>query len=326
MKIFIYGDYQQWQKDMLIDSTADNLAFSWGVSLPDAADYSFLVWGRPEEIYLSSANMLKSVIVPYAGIPQHTLSLMKKYPHITLHNLHHNALPTAEMAFALLLTAAKSITTAHNKLARGDWSPRYQGLPNRLIAGKNALILGFGAVGGYLADMLKAMQVNVMATRFSCSQSYIENGINIYPAQQLDELLPLADMLLLTLPLTAQTKNIIDHRRINLLPDNALLMNIGRGQLVEEKALYNALLTRKLAAAALDVWYNYPRSIDSRKHTFPGNMPFHKLDNIVLSPHRGGSFANYDTELLRIKHLANLFNEYCKTGVMPNKIDLNKGY
>jgi phosphoglycerate dehydrogenase-like enzyme len=326
MRIFIYGEYEDWQKTFLKEKLPDSIQISWGRELPAQPDYQILVWGRPNEEWLAEAADLQYLIVPYAGIPIHTLALLKKYPHLHLHNLHHNALPTAEMAFSLLLAAAKNIIPAHNKLQKGDWTPRYEGLANRLIAGRNVLIMGYGSVGRHLADMCAGMKTRIFSTRNNCPEVHLENNVEIHPAGDLESLLPAAQIILLTLPLTAGTKNILNRKRLELLPEDAILVNIGRGGLIEEKALYELLKSGRIAAAGLDVWYNYPAGIAERQHTYPGNLPFHELNNVVLSPHRGGAFANYDTELLRVQHLADMLLKHLQTGKMPNQVDLNRGY
>ena len=326
MQIFIYGEYENWQQKVFQNLLDKSIKVQWGVELPQNPDYHILIWGMPREEFIAAAEKLKYIIVPYAGISSVTVSMFRKYPYLSVHNLHHNALPTAEMAFSLLLAAAKNIVPAHNKLQKGDWTPRYKGLPSRLIAGKNVLIMGYGHVGRFLAEMCLGMKTKVSATRYSCQKNYYENEVKIHPASDLDLLLPQADILLLTMPLTAETENILNLQRLELLPEGAMLVNIGRGELIEEKALYDLLRSQRIAAAGLDVWYNYPITVEDRTHTFPGYLPFHELDNIVLSPHRGGAFANYDTELLRVQHLAKMLNDFMKTGKMINKVDIERGY
>ncbi|MCF7912823.1 MAG: hypothetical protein K9M99_09865 [Candidatus Cloacimonetes bacterium] len=325
MQIFIYGEYEDWQEKYLKENLDSSIHIDWGSKLPVKADYEILVWGRPSEEFITEAENLKYIIVPYAGIPTQTAEFVSKYPHLQLHNLHHNALPTAEMAFSLMLAAAKNIVPAHNCLQKGDWTPRYEGMPNRLLAGRNVLIMGYGSVGRHLAKMCKGMTTKVFATRRNC-QEYLENEVEIQPAAELERLLPLMQIVFLTLPLTAETKNILNRSKMELLPADAVIVNIGRGTLIEEQALYDLLKSGRIGAAGLDVWYNYPGSVEARKHTYPGNLPFHELDNVVLSPHRGGSFANYDTELLRVQHLAEMIMTCHNTGRMPNQVDISRGY
>jgi len=326
MKVFIYGEYADWQKKVFWGLLDDGIEIEWGVEVPEKSDYEVLIWGVPEEKFVREAARLKKVVVPYAGIPQKTRLLLGKYPGIELHNLHHNAIPTAEMAFTLMLSAAKSIVIADNHLRKGDWTPRHEGLPNRLLYGKTALILGLGEVGKHLGRMCIGMGMKVLATRRNLTANITENGIDIFGRHELEKLLPQADYLLVTLPLTQETEGLLDRRSLELLPEGTVIVNIGRGTLIAEKALFELLQSGHIAAAGLDVWYNYPQSKEARTFTFPGNYPFQELENVVMSPHRGGAFANYDTEQLRVEHLANLLNGYFKTGTMRNLTDLKAGY
>jgi phosphoglycerate dehydrogenase-like enzyme len=127
-----------------------------------------------------------------------------------------------------------------------------------------------------------------------------------------------------TLPLTDQTRGLIGEKEISLLPDHAILVNIGRGPVVDQGALYHALKDGKLHSAGIDVWYNYPPDEDARANTPPADYPFHELDNIVMSPHRGGGAA--EVEVLRMTHLAELLNAVARGGPVPNKVDLEAGY
>ena len=104
----------------------------------------------------------------------------------------------------------------------------------------------------------------------------------------------------------------------------AALDNVGRGPVVDEAALYRALRDGRLDAAGLDVWYNYPADKASRSTTQPSDYPFHDLDNVVMSPHRGG----YSTERIerRMAHLARLLNLAARGEPMPNRVDVWEGY
>jgi phosphoglycerate dehydrogenase-like enzyme len=109
-----------------------------------------------------------------------------------------------------------------------------------------------------------------------------------------------------------------------LLPPGAILVNIGRGKIVAEGALFEALRDGRLHGAGLDVWYNYPADVNGRACTLPANFPFHELDNVVMSPHRGGQ--TLDSDRLRMAHLAQLLNCAARGEVMPNQLALDRGY
>lgn len=99
---------------------------------------------------------------------------------------------------------------------------------------------------------------------------------------------------------------------------------MGRGAIVDEAALYEALRSGQLAAAGLDVWYNYPRDEAAQTNTPPSQFPFHELDNVVMSPHRGGDEAGIDT--LRMQNLAELLNAAALGDEMSNRVDVSAGY
>ena len=106
--------------------------------------------------------------------------------------------------------------------------------------------------------------------------------------------------------------------------EDAVLVNIGRGRIVDEAALYTALRDRRITAAGLDVWYNYPTDDSSRGSTPPSEYPFGDLDNVVMSPHRGGSAA--ETEQLRAEALAEMLQDAADGMPMSNMIDPDLGY
>ena len=108
------------------------------------------------------------------------------------------------------------------------------------------------------------------------------------------------------------------------LPAGSVLVNVGRGPIVDQSALYEALSDGTLHAAGLDVWYNYPSSQESREETLPADLPFHALENVVMSPHRAG--LTRETGRLRMAHLAELLNAAAQGLPLPNKVNLEAGY
>ncbi|MBS1250380.1 MAG: D-3-phosphoglycerate dehydrogenase [Chloroflexi bacterium] len=116
----------------------------------------------------------------------------------------------------------------------------------------------------------------------------------------------------------------IGAEELALLPEQAVLVNVSRGPIVEQGPLYEALKTGKLYGAGLDVWYNYPHAEEERENTPPADYPFHELENVVMSPHRGGS--TQATQRLRVTHLAKMLNAAANGEEMQNKIDLKRGY
>ncbi len=301
----------------------EGIAITLGPETPSPAAYAVLVAGRPAQEHLEASPNLRALIIPWAGLPGDTRALLSGYAHISVHNLHHNAPQTAEMALALLFAAAKKLVPVDRRLRTGDWSSRYGPVPSVLLAGKTALILGLGSIGRRVAQVCSALGMQVLATRRNpvCPPDI---RAKVHPPQALHDLLPHANALFVTLPLTEQTKGLIGERELSLLPPEALLINVGRGPIVEEEALYEALKSGHLAGAGIDVWYNYPKDADAHTHTLPSNYPLHELDNIVMSPHRGGNSGK--REAMRMAQLATLLNAAARGETIPNRVDLEAGY
>ena len=297
------------------------IRLTWGDAPPE--DCHLLVAGRPQAEHLAACPDLKWVIIPWAGVAEETRQVLRAYPHLSVHNAHYNAAATAEMALALLLAAAKSLILTDQAMRSNDWRHRSRPDLSVQLDGKTALILGYGEIGHRVGRALQALGVRVLAVRRHAANK----GGYIVPTFTLDSisrLLPQADLLILTLPLTPETYNVIGERELSLLPERAILVNVGRGALVDPKALYQALKQGRLFAAGLDVWYNYPRADDDFTNTPPADYPFGELDNVVMSPHRGGS--SIDADPLRIAELAEMINAAARGEPLPNRVDVGRGY
>lgn len=293
--------------------------------LPGPARYRVLVAGRPTQEQITASPDLQALVIPFAGLPEVTAQLMRAFPQVAIYNLHHNAGPTAEMALALLMTCAKSVVPIDRLFRTGDWRPRYQPVTSAQLAGKTVLILGYGAVGRRVAAMCYGLGMNIIATRRRGGQTR-DTFVTIYPPESLPELLPQADVLVITLPLTTETSGLIGERELGLLPTGAILVNVGRAAIVDEAALYHALRSGHLHSAGLDVWYIYPADEAERAHTYPASYPFHELDNVVMSPHRAGGGGADDVETLRMMALTDLLNTLARRESPPNRVNLDAGY
>lgn len=287
--------------------------------------FDILVSGRPTREHVQASPSLRALVIPWAGMPTETRDLMREFPGITVHNLHHNAAPVAELALMLLLAAAKFTLRYDAALRAGDWRIRYERPgPAILLEGKTVLILGYGAIGRRLARSCAALGMTVLATRRSAADPESDGWAEVHPPSSLRDLLPRADALLICLPHTPETDSLLGPAELALLPERSVLVNIGRGPIVDEAALYEALRSDRMAAAGLDVWYSYPPDEASRPHTRPSAYPFHELDNVIMSPHRGG--ASDETPRLRMEALAVLLNAAATGQEIPNRVDLEAGY
>jgi phosphoglycerate dehydrogenase-like enzyme len=313
------------ERRLLEDALDPGIAVTMGPELPDPATYDTLVAGRPSREELAAGKALRRLIIPWAGLPAETRALLPDFPHLDVHNLHHNAAPVAELAMMLLLAAAKFTLRYDAALRAGDWRIRYDRPgPAVLLDGKRALVLGYGAIGRRVARACRALGMSVLATRRRAGAPTPDEGVMVYPPAALPALLPQAAALIICLPLTPETDGLLGAAELALLPPGAVLVNIGRARIVAEDALYAALRSGQLHAAGLDVWYSYPPDEAARAHHRPSAYPFHELDNVVMSPHRGG--AADETARLRMSALAELLNAAARGEPVPNRVDPAAGY
>ncbi|MFP4343262.1 MAG: NAD(P)-dependent oxidoreductase [Anaerolineales bacterium] len=321
---------RRWQI-YLEERLAEQVRLTYGPELPAAPEYEVLVAGRPSRAALEASPRLQTLVIPWAGLPEETRALLGDFPQLTVYNLHHNATFVAEMTLALLLAAAKHLLPPDRALRRHDWTPRYGPNPAVHLAGKRALILGYGAIGQRVARLCRCLGMEVHALRHRVRPG--DDPAFIHPPEALDALLPRSDVLIVALPHTEETTGLIGAPELARLPARAILVNVARGPIVDEEALFVALRDGTLHAAAIDVWYNYPAGKDAgygveeaRVHTPPSTYPFHDLDNVVLSPHRAGGLGTDAVEEARVHDLAELLNALARGEAPSNRVRVERGY
>jgi phosphoglycerate dehydrogenase-like enzyme len=286
--------------------------------LADAA-IDYLVAGRPSADLLDGHPEIKALIIPWVGPPKATVELIRRRPAIKLYNIHHNAVPVAELALGLLLAAARHMSFRDRLLRKGNWDGSYL-LPTMLLKGKSVLLLGYGAIAKELHPVLQALGMKVRAVRRGDAHMDF-----VFPVRDLDRLLPECDVLISTLPLTEETEALMDAGRLSLMKNSAIVVNVGRGRVFDEDALYEALKNGGIQAAGLDVWYRYPRGEGRSGDTMPAERPFWELDNVVLSPHIGGEWPNPEVQRMRMEHIGELL-EALIDGRGPAPLDPETGY
>jgi phosphoglycerate dehydrogenase-like enzyme len=148
--------------------------------------------------------------------------------------------------------------------------------------------------------------------------------VSLHGPDALREQLSRANVVLVCLPATEETEAFLGAEDLAVLPEGALLVNVGRGRTVEETALFEALQSGRLFGAGIDVWYEYPKSKETISNTPVSKHPFFELDTVVMSPHRAGHVA--EDMRLRAEHLARLLNAASRGEEVPNPVDLGAGY
>jgi phosphoglycerate dehydrogenase-like enzyme len=201
-------------------------------------------------------------------------------------NVYGHEPPIVEYVFAALLARHVPLAEADARLRRGDWSYRAGGPegPRSELGAQVMGIAGFGHIGRALARMAAAFGMRVeVANRSPVAAGEVARA---WPLSAVAEMAAGVDVLVNTLPLTPETKGLIGAPVLDALPAAAVVVNVGRGAVIDEVALYRALAEDRIAAAILDTWYVYPDA--EAPGPLPGNLPFHKLANVVMTPHMSG--------------------------------------
>ncbi|MFC9691550.1 NAD(P)-dependent oxidoreductase [Kribbella sp. NPDC056951] len=281
--------------------------FTDGTPLTDAA-YDVLVARSPTRELVAASPHLRTLIVPFAGVRQEVRDLLKDFPEVQLRTVHHNAGPTAELAAALVLAAARAIVPADQGMRTGDWTARYvPPSPTMILGGHPALVIGYGEVGRRIARALNGLGMQVHVVR-STEQTGVDGDIRIHPRSELPNLVSRARVVVLAIPGSPATDGLFGADLIGLLPEPSVLVNVARATVVDERALYERLRAGGVAAG-LDVWWEEARSADAVTGVTASTYPFHELPNVVLSPHRGGAFSLREVRDLRLDHVDAILTE-----------------
>ncbi|MEJ6600947.1 MAG: 2-hydroxyacid dehydrogenase [Opitutaceae bacterium] len=201
----------------------------------------------------------------------------------TLCNVYGHERAVAERAFAHMLNLQQGVLKLDRNLRQGNWTPERPFLPE--VSGKNLLVLGLGHIGRELVrwGQFLDMKVTVLNRSASPERAADLNLTAFGPLAELAMHLPSADFVIIAIPSAAGTIDLISTTELTLMKASAFIINVGRGPVINEAALYTVLAERRIGGAGLDVWWTYPTD-DQPCH--PATAPFHELDNVVMTPHK----------------------------------------
>jgi len=234
----------------------------------------------------AAARRLRLVQVPGAGLDRVDRAAVPAGTWLA--NAYGHEIGIAEYVMGAMLAWTRELGRLDAALHRGSWLSQWAvGTPAPPtwpeLAGKTLVIVGYGRIGRALAQRARAFDMTVLATRRDLSMP--DGLVELHGPAALHQLLARADYVAITASLSAETRGLIGERELALMKPTALLINVARGEIVDEDALYRALSARTIAGAALDVWYRYPTAAGE---TFPGHRPFHELPNVLMTPHVSG--------------------------------------
>jgi phosphoglycerate dehydrogenase-like enzyme len=289
------------------------------------------LWKKVEVLYTAKilpqpdqAERLRWIQFHYAGIDH-----VAEHPILNQQDLIATTLSgaaasqVAEYAVMMLLGLGHRLPELFNYQKRAEWpADRWERFMPVELRGSTIGIIGYGSIGRQIANLLQPFGAVVLATKrdpmHPKDRGYIPEGQGdpggdlvhrLYPPQAVRSMLKECDFVVVTVPLTRETQDMIGPEELSALQPTAFLVDVSRGGVVNSSALFNALRDKKLAGAALDVHSEEP---------LPSDSPFWKLPNVILTPHISGNTAHYDQRAVDLfienlqRYLAGqeLFNEF----------------
>jgi len=308
-----------------------NLVFLDDVSeetlMKHAPEAHILVGWRPSRELLDTATKFRLFINPGVGVQHHidTFREISKTRNVTLINGHGNTYFTAQHAMTLLLSLTNKIIPHHNWMVEGLWRRGDSHAKSIPLRERKIGLLGYGAVNQKVHKFLSGFDVEFLILKRTWrGDEEFPTLVKQFLPKDLNTFLEETDMLVIAVPQTDETIGMIGEDELKLLGAESILVNISRGIVVDEEALYNALKQKTIAGAGIDVWYEYKPEPDVDLRKYPTKFPFHELDNVVLSPHRGASpmddLKRWDEVIDNIRRLAEGRDEFI------NVVELDRAY
>ncbi len=221
-----------------------------------------------------------------------------------------SSLNIAEYCVTLMLVRLKHLKEFILAQPKKGWDRIWVDSPQ----GKTVGIVGYGRIGSEVARLCKPFGMRVLATRRTPGETppHVDN---MYPASALHEMLPQCDFVVVSVALTPETRGLIGQRELQLMKPAAYLINVARGEVVDEDALIEALRSKTIAGAGLDVF---------RVEPLPPSSPLWEMPNVIVTPHTSAAIANYAAHSARA--FAENLRRYLNGQPLLNMVDKKKGY
>jgi phosphoglycerate dehydrogenase-like enzyme len=294
-------------------------------------------WARAEVLYTDrilpapgQVPLLKWLQFHYAGIDFALEMPLLQKKDLQITTLSGAAAPQmAEYAMTMILALGHRTLELRQSQEKSDWPrDRWERFKPLELRDSTVGIVGYGSIGREIARLARAFGATVLATKRDAMHpedlGYIIPGLGdpggdlfhrLYPATAVRAMIKECDFVVVTVPLTPETRGIIGAGELAVMKPGAYLIHIARGGVVDQSALLSVLQERKIAGAALDVFQEEP---------LPSNSPFWKLNNVIISPHIAGISTHYDERALNL-FIENL-KRYLTGAALLNRLDSERGY
>lgn len=272
-----------------------------------------ICWKMTPEVFACARN-LKWIQFGSAGIDHTTFPELLASDVIltTMSGIH--AIPVAEHVLALMLAMTRRLDLAYRLQLEHRYERTELAWTAGELAGKTLGIIGLGKIGQMIARLGQAFGMRVVGTKRTV-EADIPAVDRVYAPDELDDMLPQVDYLVLAVPLTEATCGLIGRREIELMRPGSYLVNVARGAMLDHEALGDALQSGKLAGAALDVFPEEP---------LPSDSSIYDLPNLIITPHTASSGRRYGERAAQVFE-RNLL-AFVEGHEMMNVYDRQRGY
>ncbi len=278
------------------------------------ADVIYLREGRTIEKFKEAAN-LKWMHIPWVGVNMVLADqAVVNSPAVLTNGAGIISASVADQVLAFILNFSRQMPLQWEAQKRKEWS--WKELRGRMdvLTDQTCGIIGYGNIGTDIGKRAKAFGMRVIATRSNpqAPAEYLDLALS---NEQLPELLAQSDFVVVTAPLTPETKGMIGKAQFEQMKPTAILINIARGQLVKEQELIEALQAGIIAGAGLDVF---------EKEPLPASSPLWELENVILTPHSAGIFQRLDQN--SFDFFLKQLQRYVSGEKLKNIVDKQRGY
>jgi phosphoglycerate dehydrogenase-like enzyme len=260
---------------------------------------------------LERAPKLKWIQVTSAGVDRYLNEEFRRSPIVLTNASGVHATPIGEFVVSLMLMFAKNASTFFEAKQKKEWLRT----PGTVLNGKTVGVVGLGSIGQEVARLCKAFRMRVIATRRSPKRRSARNVDLLLPASGLPRLLEESDYVAVCVPLTNETRKLFGATEFKMMKRSAYIINIGRGPVIDEDALIQALKTHTIAGAGLDVFATEPLPTESKLWDLP---------NVIISPHVSGGREDYEAGALDI--FCRNLHRYVEGKRLINVVNKEKGY
>lgn len=294
MRVFLVGEAATHRDDLLAAMPADIAAMIEVVDLPREAAHDPAHDGRvsADDVMVSlrlerggaPLPRMRMLHVPGAGLDG--IDLKALHPETILCNVFEHEIPIAEFTLGSMLEWEIDFEGMRRGFTPRTWSDIYRSrVPHGEIHGKSLVILGYGRIGQAVARRAAAFGMRVTAVDPAMAARPDPNAVadEIVDPSRLAQVCRAADYLVVTCPLSQETRGLVDGEVLAALGAGGVIVNVSRAEVVAEDALHAALASGTIRGATLDVWYRYPKGAGDQVE--PAHRDFHSLPNVRATPH-----------------------------------------